>query len=118
MFHDMKKKMWMVLVGILLLFTLSCNNTPTVPLPPPDITVVSSTSPDEDGMVNVTGGDRTVDPDSVVLLYNDDAEAGVMEPARADGSFEAKIAAEAGDVLILQYIIDRAISYEEYIEVK
>ena len=106
------------LAGVLLFAIAGCNNTPTVPLPPPDVTVVSTTEPDTDGMVTVTGGDNAADPDSIVLLYNEDAETGVMEAAEQNGAFEARVEAKSGDTLVLQYKIDSAISYEEYIQIK
>lgn len=112
----MVRKIGMVLVGMFLLSTVGCNNTPTVPLPPPE--VVSSTSPDGDGFVTVVGGVDDADPESIVLLYNEETESGVMEAAEENGTFEVRVAAEPGDTLVLQYKIANALSYEETIIVK
>ncbi len=97
---------------------VSCANTPTTPLPPPDLTEVSTQSPDPDGFVTVTGDANAAEADSVILLFNDDSGSGVMETATGSGSFQARVAAKTGDLLILQYKIDAAVSYEGYIEVK
>ncbi len=106
------------LLGVILLAFLGCNNTPTVPLPPPDVTVISSSEPDENGVVIVTGDEEAAEPESIVLLYNDTTKAGVMEPANAAGAFEAAVPAEAGDVLVLRYMIDDEISYKNIITIK
>ena len=54
----------LIVFGIALL-SVSCANNPTVPLPPPDVTAISTTSPDLDGFVKVTGAPEAVQPDSV-----------------------------------------------------
>ena len=99
-------------------FVVGCNNTPTVPLPPPDVTVISSSEPDTEGVVVVTGNDDAAEPESIVLLYNDTSKSGVMEPAGKSGSFEAAVSARTGDVLVLRYMIDDEISYKEIITVE
>ena len=95
-----------------------CANNPTVPLPPPDVTVITTTSPDLDGFVTVSGEANAAQPDSVVLLFNEETESGVMETADLDGSFTAVIAANVGNVLSLQYKLDDLLSRTEYIVVQ
>ena len=107
-----------VLWGIVLLTCAQCNNTPTVPLPPPDVTVISSSEPDDDGVVVVKGEEEAAEPESIVLLYNDTSKSGVMKPANRVGAFEAAVPAEAGDTLVLRYMIDDEISYKEIITIK
>ncbi len=102
-------------LSLVLSLSIGCMDTPTVPLPPPDLTVISSTSPDTDGFVTVVGGQTAAESNSVILLYNSDTKSGVMETATENGSFTAKLAASEGNVLILQYKIDTTVSYEEYI---
>lgn len=96
----------------------SCSNSPTVPLPPPDMTVITATTPDEEGFVTVSGGEEAAEPESIVLLFNETSESGVMEAADPDGSFEARLEAARGDSLVLQYKVDAEISYAAYIDVK
>lgn len=103
-----------LLVAVSLSF-VGCANNPTVPLPPPDVTVISTTSPDLDGFVTVTGDAEAAQPDSIILLFNEETESGVMETADLDGSFEAVIAATVGNVLSLQYKMDNNLSRTEYI---
>lgn len=115
------KKFNIVLATLLLALGLSClgcANNPTVPLPPPDVTVISTTSPDLDGFVTVTGDAEAAEPDSIVLLFNEATESGVMETAAMDGSFEAVIAAVSGNILSLQYKLDDTLSRTEYIVVQ
>jgi hypothetical protein len=104
-------------LAIMLVF-VGCNNSPTVPLPPPDMTEVTTNTPDEEGYVTVTGGANAAEPDSVVLLYNETAKYGVMEAAGTNGGFEASVQAATGDSLVLQYKLVDEISYAKYIEVK
>ena len=115
-----KKLIWifrllLTAVGLLL---IGCANNPTVPLPPPDVTVITTTSPDLDGFVTVTGAENAAQPDSVVLLFNEETESGVMETADLNGSFTAVIAAGVGNILSLQYKLDDMLSRTEYIVVQ
>ena len=102
----------------ILFLCAGCANNPTVPLPPPDVTVITTTSPDVDGFVTVTGDADAAQPDSVVLLFNEETESGVMETAAPDGSFEAVIAATVGNVLSLQIKLDDNLSRTEFIVVE
>lgn len=99
------------------LSVLSCNNSPTVPLPPPDMTEVSHTPPDEDGFVMVTGGPESAEPDSVVLLFNETQGHGVMETAEENGAFEASVLADPGNSLELRLKDEDKLSKSKYIVV-
>jgi undecaprenyl-diphosphatase len=114
---QMKIRLCVFISPVWILF-VSCANTPTTPLPPPDLTVVSTTTPDTDGFVTVVGGTNAAEPDSVVLLFNEKTGSGVMETADNNGAFTASLEAAAGDELVLQYKIETAISYDEAITVK
>jgi multidrug efflux pump subunit AcrA (membrane-fusion protein) len=107
-----------LLLTAVALSLLGCANNPTVPLPPPDVTVITTTSPDLDGFVTVTGASEAAQPDSIVLLFNEETESGVMETADIDGSFVAVIAAQTGNVLSLQYKVDDLLSRTEFIVVE
>jgi hypothetical protein len=73
----------------------SCNATPTLPLPPPVVGVVTV---DEQGIALVKG---EVHEHAYVSVLNERTEAGVITRADHDGNFEARIAAEAGDLLTI-----------------
>ncbi len=106
----------LTLIAISLL--LGCSNTPTVPVPPPDMREVTTTSPDTDGLATISGQTGAAEPDSIVLLFNSDLESGVMETAGEDGSFLAVIPAEVGHTLVLQVKLDNSLSLERYISVE
>ena len=97
-------------IGGLLALLGACNDAPTVPIPPPEICVVSP--PDADGFCTVgcEGGNTER---NVALVYNDNWGAGVMQETEEDGSFETQIEATAGDVLLIQIKYDRRLSAEE-----
>ena len=103
---------------VLVLFTISCNNSPTVPLPPPEMITSEVTTPDEEGFVTVSGEKEAVEPDSIVLLFNETAKYGVAEASQPNGAFEVSIEASSGDSLVLQYIIDTEISHARHISVE
>ena len=105
-----------VFAAVLLL--VGCASNPTVPLPPPDATVITSTSPDDEGFITVTGEPEAAEPDSVVLLFNESTESGVMETAADDGSFAAMIAAEVGHTVSIQCKLDDELSRTVYITVR
>ena len=102
----------------LALFTFGCANNPTVPLPPPDLTVITTTSPDDEGYVSVIGAPEAAQPDSIVLVYNQETESGVMETADEAGAFEVVIAAQIGNVLSVQCKLDDEVSRTVYIAVE
>jgi hypothetical protein len=97
-------------IGGLLALLGACNDAPTVPIPPPEICVISP--PDADGMCTVgcEGGNTAR---NVALVYNDSWGMGVMQETEEDGSFETLIEAEVGDVLLIQIKQDRQLSAEE-----
>jgi hypothetical protein len=91
-----------------------CDSTPTVPVPPPEISAISVTPPDVAGNVNVVGDPKAAGAGDVVLIFNQDLGSGVMEEAGPDGSFTAVLKAEVGDQLLVQIKRDNELSDEEY----
>ena len=98
-----------VVVGLLIL--TSCNNTPTVPIPPPEMTTVSP--PGEDGYALVNGSSGTAAPGDVILVFNYDLQSGIISVAKEDGSFLVEIEADVGHVLLVQIKRDNDLSEEE-----
>ena len=94
-----------------LLIVIGCNNTPTVPIPPPEMTIVSS--PGEDGYALVNGVPGSAQEGDVILVFNIDLQSGVICLAEADGSFQVEIEAEAGHILFVQIKRDNDLSDEE-----
>jgi hypothetical protein len=78
---------------------LSCNSTPTVPVPPPEFCAVSP--PDENGLCEV-GCEEGYNERDVALVYNENWGQGVMQATNEDGSFVAEVEADPGDVLVIQ----------------
>lgn len=91
---------------------LGCATTPTVPVPPPELTQVSS--PDPDGRTVVRGPAGTAEQDDIVLVFNYDSGLGVMlRVENEDGSFEVEVTAAVGDELLVQIKRDNRLSLEE-----
>ncbi len=90
---------------------LGCANTPTVPVPPPEITEIDA--PEEDGWSRAWAPKESVEPGDVVLVWNETAGHGVMVLAEEDGSFDALIEASAGDEIIVQVKRNNRLSREE-----
>ncbi len=90
------------------MFSASCVNTPTVPMPPPDSAQFSVTAPDADGIAHITGLAGAFPEWSGAenriygFVLNLDTDRGVIEPVNMDGSFEAWIEALTGDQLSIQ----------------
>jgi len=101
-------------IAVGLLFLLSCDNTPTVPVPPPEMVTVM---PPESGIATVIGDPQAASEDDVVLVFNEDQGIGVMTTALKDGSFVTEIEADVGDLLIIQIKRDNILSREEAHEV-
>ena len=99
----------LLLTGGLLALLGACNDAPTVPIPPPEICVVSP--PDADGLCTVgcEGGNTER---NVALVYNPSWGRGVMQETDEDGSFELQIEADPGDELLIQIKYDRRLSNE------
>jgi len=74
----------------------ACNTTPTLPLPPPVVSSIST--PDANGLVSVRG---TALQRAYVSVLNDNSNEGVITRADDAGAFSAEIAAQAGDRLEL-----------------
>ncbi len=99
--------------ALALLVLAGCDSTPTVPVPPPEVSAISMTPPDAAGNVTVTGAPNAAGPGDVVLIFNQDLGSGVMEEAGLDGSFTAVLKAEVGDQLFIQIKRDNELSNEE-----
>ncbi len=107
----MKKLSKLILSVVVLLLIQGCMNTPTVPVPPPEMTSVVS---DQNGVATVTGPSGTAGINDIVLVYNETWGVGVMELVEeADGSFSIEIEADPGDQLIVQVKRDNRLSREE-----
>ena len=86
-------KLWVVLLVSASLNLGSCNVTPTLPLPPP---VVSVSGPSQQGLVLVEG---KVLPRAFVSVFNERTEAGVITRADLEGLYQAELEAAGGDLL-------------------
>ena len=73
---------------------VSCNNTPTLPLPPP----VAQAMLEEAGFALVVGD---VHEHAYVSVLNERTEDGVITRADEAGHFQARLRAEAGDLLTI-----------------
>ena len=102
----------LALFASLLLLALHCDNTPTVPVPPPEMAYVYG--PDAHGFVLVTGNaDQDAEEDDLVHVYNADKEIGVIGRVDQDLTFEIEIRADVGDSLIVQTSRDDRLSDEK-----
>lgn len=86
---------------------VSCNNTPTLPLPPP----VAQATLDEQGFALVVG---EVHAHAYVSVLNERTERGVITRADEDGHFETKLEAEVGDLLTVWQEVGGEISESKY----
>ena len=105
------------ILGSVLTFT-SCNSSPTVPVPPPTMTKVTTTDPDNLGYVTVIGEANAAKWGDIVLVFNDNTGVGAMKDAEIDGSFEVAIAAQKTHVLVLQIMRNAQLSDPEEITVE
>lgn len=78
----------------------ACNSAPTLPLPPP---VVSVGEPNTQGLVLIEG---EVNARAFVLVFNERTEAGVITRADQKGHFQAELEAAVGDLLTVWQQID------------
>jgi hypothetical protein len=101
-------------IGGLLALLSACADSPTVPIPPPEICAISP--PDADGICTV-GCEGGSTARNIALVYNDSWGMGVMQETEEDGSFETQIEADVGDVLLIQIKQDRKLSAEEALTV-
>ncbi|MBN2716385.1 MAG: hypothetical protein JXX14_11060 [Deltaproteobacteria bacterium] len=96
---------------ILVLWGAGCNSSPTVPVPPPQATLIQTSVPDPDGFVTVSGApDPRFGIDDVALVFNDNRGIGVMTDVQQNGAFETRITAQLNDLLIIQIKRDNKIS--------
>ena len=99
----MKKQIFQILsVFILTVSAWGCNSSPTVPIPPPTATQVTTTSPDNMGNILITGEPDTARWGDLIIVYNDSTGAGIVEEAEEDGSFEVELQADEMDVIVVQ----------------
>lgn len=103
------------LLFALLLCWMSCNSSPTVPVPPPEMIVVNA--PSEDGYAVVFGKPGAAIVGDSILVFNKNISRGVVTPVEEDGSFEVEIEASAGDRLSIQTIRNDLISENETVVV-
>ncbi|MBN2341190.1 MAG: hypothetical protein JXX29_24415 [Deltaproteobacteria bacterium] len=108
----MVRQLICISVGLLAIALLgSCNSSPTVPVPPPQATLIQTSVPDADGYVTVSGGpDERYGLDDVALVFNDNTGVGAMTDVEADGGWETRIAAQLNHILVIQIKRDNQIS--------
>jgi hypothetical protein len=112
------KKVISTFLWILLALSLiECNSSPTVPIPPPEATMIIASSPDVNGIVTVTGAPATAEYGDIILVFNDNTGDGAMKEARTDGSFEVKIRAQVTHILVIQIKRGETLSDETEITV-
>jgi hypothetical protein len=103
-------KLSVMAIVVVALF-LGCNSSPTVPVPPPNATLIQTSIPDDSGFVTVIGEpDARFGLDDVALVFNDNSGGGVMTDVKQDGAFETRIMAQVNDLLIIQIKRDSQLS--------
>lgn len=100
-----------VVLGGVIVTLAGCANTPTVPVPPPEVTEIDP--PEDDGWARTWAPADSVEPGDVVLVWNETGGHGVMVLAEDDGSFDTLIEATSGDEIIVQVKRDNRLSREE-----
>jgi hypothetical protein len=90
---------------------VSCNNTPTLPLPPP----VAQATLDEQGFALVVGEVHAL---AYVSVLNESTDQGVITRADDEGHFETRLAAEVGDLLTVWQDVAGEISEPKYTTVQ
>ena len=98
-----------------LLVSIGCNSSPTVPVPPPEMIIVYA--PSDEGIATVLGKPGSAVVGDSVLVFNKNLGLGVVSLAEDDGSFEAEIEASPGHRLSIQLIRGDMISEDETIVV-
>lgn len=84
------------LLAIALGSLASCSATPTLPLPPPAVSLLSA--PSSTGLVTVEG---TAKSRAAMFLYNEDTENGTIGRADEQGLFVLVVEGQSGDTLTL-----------------
>jgi len=92
----------------------ACDNTPTVPVPPPEF--CAAAVPDADGLCEVSCDSSSTMRD-IALVFNDDMGRGVMQETEEDGSFAVLIEATEGNEIIVQMKQDNHLSAEVFLTV-
>jgi hypothetical protein len=101
------RRVWFLTVLFFGIVIAACDNTPTVPLPPPEM--VSVTAP-ADGYAEVMGEPGSVEDDALVIILNEETQKGVTEEADTDGSFYAVVKAQPKNILSIRQAVDHKIS--------
>ncbi|MCU0664129.1 MAG: hypothetical protein MUC50_17600 [Myxococcota bacterium] len=108
----MRKRSFYAFFALLVWLAASCNTTPTVPVPPPEVTSVSA--PNESGRSIVVGPAAAAEQDDIVMVFNyDDGQGVMLRVENDDGSFEVGVEAAPGDELLIQIKRDNHLSREE-----
>lgn len=92
---SMRTALVALLSAAIAIAVLGCNNTPTLPLPPP---VADVSPPDEAGFATVEG---EVVPGAFVAVFNEDEGSGVIETPDENGGFTVRIRASVGHILTI-----------------
>jgi hypothetical protein len=100
-----------MMVAIVAAVVYSCDNTPTVPVPPPEVLLVSAPV---GGYSQVLIDPGEAEQGDIVLVFNENSGFGVMERIESqDGSLAVDVEAEAQDRLVIQIKHDNELSIEE-----
>jgi hypothetical protein len=89
---------------------LGCNDSPTVPIPPPEAWYILT--PNEDGYAVVVGLPGAADEGDAAVVHNKNSDEYAMDAVEGDGSFEVAIPAEVGDIVVLQIMRGNNVSEE------
>ncbi|MCP4606717.1 MAG: hypothetical protein GY847_40450 [Proteobacteria bacterium] len=104
-----------VIITACLFLLVSCNSSPTVPVPPPEMWEVWP--PNDEGYSVVIGQPDSAEEGDMALVTNEDLDLSEMEKVESDGSFEVEIEADIGDTIVLQILHNDSVSKKTQKEV-
>ena len=108
------RRVWFLTVLFFVIVMAGCDNTPTVPIPPPEMVVVSAPA---DGYTEVVGEPGSVEDDALVIILNEAISEGVISEAETDGSFYAVVKAQPKDTLSVRQAVELKISKPSFFTV-
>jgi hypothetical protein len=92
-----------LVLAVLALLGGGCN-TPSVPLPPPDLPALTFTSAGAPGVVQAIGRPHPNHADARFYVFDRDSGEGVITKAATDGSFASRpFTGQAGDLVQIYY---------------
>lgn len=108
------RRVWFFTVLFFYIVMAGCDNTPTVPIPPPEAVIVNAPA---DGYCEVVGKPGSVEDDALVIILNEVISDGVIEVADTDGSFYSVVKAKPNDTLSIRQAVDLKISRPAFLTV-